>query len=162
MTILTQVCNNSPMVSNYFNSWALALSMLIWANLAGLLAQVDIPQEVWGQYPLILIGALLAGWVFRYWVQNEREWREFTTRQVAEKENSNLRTLQLIQTNNEQWLKILGDNHKEQIAVIEKNHKEQLELHDERQRETFDAALERILESRYDNQPTRRDYEHRG
>lgn len=134
------------MIPQLFNNWAIALGVLLWANLIGILAQVDIPSEVWGQYPLILIGAALAGWIFRYWVQNEREWREFTTRQVADKENANLRTLQLIQTNNEQQLKIISDNHKEQVSLIEKNHQEQLRLQREGLRETFDSELERVLD----------------
>lgn len=108
---------------------------------------MDIPNEVWSQYPLILIGALLVGWVFRYWTQNEREWREFTTKQVTDQESSNLRVLQLIQANNEQL-----------IEKIERNHAEQLRMQREGLREAQDAELERILSTLsvgyYDKRPT--------
>ena len=138
------------MVSNLFDNWALATSALVWANLAGLLVQVDIPQEVWAQYPLILIGVGLVIGLGRYWVQNEKEWRMFVVAQQQEQKSDQLRVLQLVQTNNEQL-----------IQLIERNHKEQLELQRDGQREIFDAALERILDSRYDNQPHRRNDEHR-
>lgn len=127
-----------------FMSWT--LSVLIWGNILALLAQVDIPSEVWGQYPLILLGVVLVGWLARYWVANEREWRVFTTQQVTDRESANLRTLQLIQTNNEQWLKVLGENHKEQIELIEANHLRQLKVQQEELRGVFDSELERVLE----------------
>lgn len=137
-----------------FVGWA--LSVLLWGNILALLlleapsaqpqAQVDIPKEVWGQYPLILIGVALVGWLARYWVANEREWRAFTTQQVTDREGANLRTLQLIQTNNEQWLKVLGENHKEQIELIEANHLRQLKVQQEELRGVFDSELERVLE----------------
>lgn len=154
MTILTQIRENSPMLSNFFNSWALTASALVWANLAGFLVQVDIPQEVWAQYPLILIGVGLVIALGRYWVQNEKEWRMFVVAQQQEQKNDQLRVLQLIQTNNEQL-----------VSMIERNHKEQLELQREGQREVFDAALERILESlvkvdHYESQSRRRNDEH--
>jgi hypothetical protein len=128
-----------------FASWA--INFLLWGNILALLAQVDIPSEVWGQYPLILIGAALAGWVFRYWVQNEREWRTFTTQQVADKEVALLRTLQLIQANNENLHKILLDGQAEQLR-----------LQREGLKETFDAELERVLDllaQASSNQPKR-------
>lgn len=137
MTILTRLSINGPMVSNFFDSWALAVSTLVWANVVGILAQVDIPQEVWAQYPLILIGVGLVIGLGRYWVQNEKEWRVFVVDQQKEQKADQLRVLQLVQTNNENL-----------IALIERNHKEQLELQRDGQREIFDAALERILESR--------------
>lgn len=115
-----------------------------WAGL--LTYQVDIPNEVWAQYPLILLGVALVGWLARYWVANEREWREFTTKQVTDKESANLRTLQLIQANNEQQLKIIADNHKDQIAMIEANHQDQLKLQRDGLRDVFDAELERVLD----------------
>jgi hypothetical protein len=127
-----------------FAGWA--INFLLWGNILALLAQVDIPNEVWGQYPLILIGVVLVGWLARYWVANEREWRIFTTQQVTDRESANLRTLQLIQTNNEQWLKVLGENHKEQIELIEANHLRQLKVQQEELRGVFDSELERVLE----------------
>lgn len=146
-TILTRVWANSLMASNFFNSWAIVASGLLWINLAGILAQVDIPQEVWAQYPLILIGVGLVIALARYWTANEKEWRIFVVEQQKEQKADQLRVLQLVQTNNEHL-----------IALIEKNHKEQLELQREGQRETFDAALERILESKLiyyeDRQPS--------
>lgn len=137
MTILTQYRLNGSMVSNFFENWALTVSVLVWANLAGLIAQVDIPQEVWAQYPLILIGVGLVIGLGRYWVQNEKEWRSFVVDQQKEQKADQLRVLQLVQNNNENL-----------IALIERNHKEQLELQRDGQREIFDAALERILEAR--------------
>jgi hypothetical protein len=134
MTILTRLSINGPMVSNFFDSWALAVSTLIWANVVSILAQVEVPAEVWGQYPLILIGVGLVIGLGRYWVQNEKEWRAFVVERQAAQQADQLRVLQLVQTNNEQL-----------VALIEKNHKEQLELQREGQREVFDAALERIL-----------------
>lgn len=146
MAILTRFYLNGSMGSNVFDNWAWAIGALVWANLIGLLAQIDvIPDQVWSQYPLILIGVGLVVALGRYWVQNEKEWRLFVVAQQQEQKADQLRVLQLIQTNNEQL-----------ILLIEKNHKEQLELHSERQREIFDAALDRILDARYDNQPTRR------
>jgi hypothetical protein len=99
------------------------------------LAQVDIPSEVWSQYPLIAIGVILVGWLARQWVINEREWRTFTTQQVADKEAALLRTLQLIQANNENLHKILLDGQAEQLR-----------LQREGLKETFDAELERVLD----------------
>jgi hypothetical protein len=134
MTILTRLSINGPMVSNFFDSWALAVSTLIWANVVSILAQVEVPAEVWGQYPLILVGVVLVVALARYWVANEKEWRAFVVERQAAQQTDQLRVLQLVQTNNEQL-----------VALIEKNHKEQLELQREGQREVFDAALERIL-----------------
>lgn len=109
------------------------------SNILGLisisLAQVDIPSEVWGQYPLIGIGVILVGWLARQWVINEREWRTFTTQQVADKEAALLRTLQLIQANNENLHKILLDGQAEQLR-----------LQREGLKETFDAELKRVLD----------------
>jgi ABC-type multidrug transport system fused ATPase/permease subunit len=133
-SILSQVRYNGSMVSNFFDNWALTVSALVWANLAGILVQVDIPAEVWGQYPLILVGVVLVVALARYWVANEKEWRAFVVERQAAQQTDQLRVLQLVQTNNEQL-----------VALIEKNHKEQLELQREGQREVFDAALERIL-----------------
>lgn len=104
-----------------------------WAAL--LTYQVDIPNEVWAQYPLIVIGVALVGLLGRYWVQNEREWRTFTTQQVADKEAALLRTLQLIQANNENLHRILLDSQAEQLR-----------LQREGLKETFDAELERVLD----------------
>lgn len=137
---------NGSMFSNFFDNWALTISALVWANLITLLAQIDvIPDEAWSQYPLILIGVVLVGWLARYWVANEREWRAFFIAQQQEQKADQLRVLQLVQTNNEQL-----------VALIERNHKEQLELQRDGQREIFDAALERVLDSRLgyeDRQP---------
>lgn len=116
-----------------FTSWA--ISFLLWGNILALLAQVDIPSEVWSQYPLIAIGVILVGWLARQWVINEREWRTFTTQQVADKEAALLRTLQLIQANNENLHKILLDGQAEQLR-----------LQREGLKETFDAELERVLD----------------
>ena len=127
-----------------FSGWV--FDALIWGNILALLAQVDIPSEVWGQYPLIAIGVVLVGWLARQWVINEREWRTFTTQQVTDRESANLRTLQLIQTNNEQWLKVLGDSHKEQIELIEANHLKQLKVQQEELRGIFDLEIERVLD----------------
>lgn len=141
MTILTRLSINGSMYSNFFENWALAISTLVWVNLIGILAQVDvIPGEVWGQYPLILIGVVLVGWLARYWNANEKEWRAFVVERQAAQQADQLRVLQLVQTNNEQL-----------VALIERNHKEQLELQREGQREVFDAALERILGTLADN-----------
>lgn len=117
-----------------FMSWA--FSVLIWGNALTLLAQVDIPKEAWGQYPLLLLGAIVTGWVTREWVKNEREWREFTTKQVQDKEAANLAILKLIQ-----------DGHKDQVAIIEKHHQEQLQLQRAGLEETFDTNLERVLDA---------------
>lgn len=143
------------MVPNFFDNWAVALGILLWANLAALLAQVDIPAEVWGQYPLIGIGIVLVIFLARYWVANEKEWRAFVVEQQAAEKADQLRVLQLVQTNNEQL-----------VSLIEKNHKEQLELQRDGQREVFDAALERIVDllaqsGHYDRQPPRRDDDHK-
>lgn len=116
-----------------FIDWA--FGVLLWGNILTLLAQVDIPNEVWGQYPLIGVGVILVGWVARQWVINEREWRTFTTQQVADKEAALLRTLQLIQANNENLHKILLDGQAEQLR-----------LQREGLKETFDAELERVLD----------------
>lgn len=144
------------MVPNFFDNWALTISVLVWANFITLLAQIDIiPDEAWSQYPLILIGVVLVGWLARYWVQNEREWRAFFVAQQQEQKADQLRVLQLVQTNNEQL-----------VALIERNHQEQLELQRDGQREVFDAALERILESRLnhaeDRQPSNQTGRRRG
>jgi hypothetical protein len=153
--ILTRVWDNGLMVSNFFNSWSMTVSALVWVNLAGLLAQVDIPNEIWGQYPLIGVGIILVIFLARYWVANEKEWRLFVVEQQAAEKADQLRVLQLVQTNNEQL-----------IALIERNHKEQLELQRDGQREVFDAALERIVDllaqsGHYDKQPPRRDDEYK-
>lgn len=135
------------MLSNF---WALSIAVLIWINLvatvASWLAQIDIPEQVWGQYPLILIGVVLVAALARYWVANEREWRVFVVEQQKEQKADQLRVLQLIQTNGEQQIKIIGDNHKDQIALIEKNHQEQLKLQREGLRDTFDSEIERVLD----------------
>lgn len=128
-----------------FVGWA--LSVLLWGNILALLAQVDIPNEVWSQYPLIAIGVILVGWLARQWVINEREWRTFTTQQVADKEAALLRTLQLIQANNENLHKILLDGQAEQLR-----------LQREGLKETFDAELERVLDllAKADSNPSKR------
>lgn len=137
-----------------FIGWT--LSVLLWTNILALLleapsaqpqaAQVDIPNEVWSQYPLIAIGVILVGWLARQWVINEREWRTFTTQQVADKEAALLRTLQLIQANNENLHKILLDGQAEQLR-----------LQREGLKETFDAELERVLDllAKANSQPKR-------
>lgn len=146
LTILTYSRANINLLSTFWE-W---LPALLWANavtgIAAILAQIDIPQETWAQYPLILIGVVLVGWLSRYWVANEREWRTFTTQQVTDRESANLRTLQLIQVNNEQQLNIIIENHKEQIALIERNHQEQLKLQRDGLRDVFDSELERVLD----------------
>ena len=140
---------------NILDNWAVALGILLWANLIGILAQVDIPEAVWGQYPLIGVGIVLVIFLARYWVANEKEWRAFVVEQQAAEKADQLRVLQLVQTNNEQL-----------VTLIEKNHKEQLELQRDGQREVFDAALERIVDllaqsGHYDRQPPRRDDVHK-
>lgn len=99
------------------------------------LAQIDVPSEVWGQYPLLLLGVALGAWLAREWVKNEREWREFTTRQVTDKEAANLAILKLVQ-----------DGHKEQVATIEANHQKQLSSQAEALSRTYDTELERVLD----------------
>ncbi len=136
------------MVPNFLvDNWAIALIVLIWANLIGILAQVDIPNEVWGQYPLILVGVVLVGWLARYYVSNERDWREFVVSQLAEREQAHLRIIQLVQSNNEQL-----------IVTIERNHQEQLKIQRAGMRETFESELDRVLDllakaGHYESQP---------
>lgn len=121
-----------PLIAELF-SWV--INLLFWGNILALLAQIDVPSEVWSQYPLIAVGVILVGWLARQWVINEREWRTFTTQQVADKEAALLRTLQLIQANNEHLHKILLDGQAEQLR-----------LQREGLKETFDAELERVLD----------------
>lgn len=143
MIILTRLYQNSLTLSNFFNSWA--ISALIWANLGALLIQVDVPQEVWAQYPLVIMFGLAFLVAFRYHLQEQDKWR---AAQVA--------LLEILReerrANDQSLLVALKDQRDAQVSMLQMMQaaaRDNFEAVMRVQGETFEEAIDKIAGQYY-------------
>jgi hypothetical protein len=107
------------------------LKRLIFIDITALLslwfAQIGeiIPSSAWSQYPLLALGAVLAVLLARYWVENERQWREFLRQERVRSEEFLTETMQAQRTSHAEMMVAVG----------------------EAQRAAYEEALERFLET---------------
>lgn len=127
------------------DGWLLALSILVWVNLAGLLAQVDIPAEAWAQYPLVIMFGLASIVAFRYHLQDQDKWR------TAQKE-----LLEILRderrTNDQSLLAALKDQREAQVTMLnmmQQAARENFAIIMKVQAETFEEAIDKIAGQYY-------------
>jgi hypothetical protein len=98
-------------------------SLSVLAGTVFLQIEELIPASAWAQYPLVAIGAVLAGVLMRFWVSNEEKWRQFVREE-------RLRAETFIMT----MMKEQREAHEKILTAVS-----------ESQRAAYEEALERFL-----------------